>query len=122
MLGSGDGQFTDPEGIAVDGSGNVFVADGNLRIEKFACPIPPAPPACGVINGDPGAGTATCGGPCPLDFPFCAWVPGTVTGSCRCVDTPPCGSVVGVACSGSFCGSQNETCVTGGIASTCQCQ
>ncbi len=34
--GSGDGQFSDPEAVAVDQSGNVFVADtGNHRIEKF---------------------------------------------------------------------------------------
>src|SRR5262245_22960229 len=30
------GQFAYPQGVAVDGSGNVFVADsGNNRIEKF---------------------------------------------------------------------------------------
>jgi tripartite motif-containing protein 71 len=35
-FGSGDGQFNTPEGVAVDGSGNVFVADyGNDRIQKF---------------------------------------------------------------------------------------
>jgi|GEM_PF-2370348 len=34
--GSGDGQLSGPQGIAVDGSGNVFVADyGNTRIEEF---------------------------------------------------------------------------------------
>jgi DNA-binding beta-propeller fold protein YncE len=34
--GTGDGQFSVPEGIAVDGAGNVYVADGNHnRIEKF---------------------------------------------------------------------------------------
>ena len=34
--GTGNGQFTQPEGIAVDQSGNVLVADtGNNRIEKF---------------------------------------------------------------------------------------
>src|SRR5262249_6270131 len=42
--GSGDGQFISVDGnfldgIAVDASGNVFVADGNnFRIQKFACP------------------------------------------------------------------------------------
>jgi DNA-binding beta-propeller fold protein YncE len=38
--GSGDGQFANggPHGVAVDGSGHVFVADGhNNRIQKFAC-------------------------------------------------------------------------------------
>jgi DNA-binding beta-propeller fold protein YncE len=38
--GSGDGQFGNggPPGVAVDGSGHVFVADGlNNRIQKFAC-------------------------------------------------------------------------------------
>ncbi len=34
--GSGNGQFNDPEGIAVDSSGNIFVADsGNNRVQKF---------------------------------------------------------------------------------------
>src|SRR5205823_1205028 len=34
--GSGDGQFAYPGGVAVDGSGNVFVADtGNDRVQKF---------------------------------------------------------------------------------------
>ncbi len=32
----GDGQFNDPQGIAVDGAGNVYVADmSNARIQKF---------------------------------------------------------------------------------------
>ncbi|TMA57524.1 MAG: hypothetical protein E6J75_07440, partial [Deltaproteobacteria bacterium] len=35
-LGSGDGEFSQPSGVAVDGSGNVFVADtGNNRIQEF---------------------------------------------------------------------------------------
>src|SRR4030042_1741132 len=34
--GSGDGQFNYPAGVAVDSSGNVYVADlGNHRIQKF---------------------------------------------------------------------------------------
>ena len=34
--GAGDGQFTGPRGIGLDGSGNVYVADtGNNRIEVF---------------------------------------------------------------------------------------
>jgi DNA-binding beta-propeller fold protein YncE len=36
--GSGDGQFSTPRGIALDGSGHVYVADsGHNRIQKFAC-------------------------------------------------------------------------------------
>lgn len=35
-IGSGPGQFNNPRRVAVDPSGNVFVADfGNDRIEKF---------------------------------------------------------------------------------------
>ena len=34
--GGGDGQFYDSQGIAIDSSGNVYVADsGNNRIQKF---------------------------------------------------------------------------------------
>jgi tripartite motif-containing protein 71 len=37
--GNGDGQFNFPYGVAVDGSGNVFVAEyNNDRVQKFACP------------------------------------------------------------------------------------
>jgi tripartite motif-containing protein 71 len=34
--GNGDGQFNDPEGIAIDSAGNIYVVDtGNDRVEKF---------------------------------------------------------------------------------------
>ena len=45
--GSGDGEFYHPAGIALDGAGNVYVADTyNNRIQKFA-PVTPLP----VIGG-----------------------------------------------------------------------
>jgi len=34
--GNGDGQFVAPVGVAVDVSGNVYVADGNYRVQKFS--------------------------------------------------------------------------------------
>jgi DNA-binding beta-propeller fold protein YncE len=51
-LGSGAGQFANPESVAVDGDGNVYVADrGNARVEKFD-------PAGGFLGqwGTPGSG------------------------------------------------------------------
>ena len=34
--GTGNGQFNDPEGVAVDSGGNIYVADTvNNRIQKF---------------------------------------------------------------------------------------
>src|SRR5213078_2184244 len=52
--GSGDGQFSFPEGVAVDGSGNVFVADSYNRIQKFVCAIEECTgcSSCGDVNGD----------------------------------------------------------------------
>ena len=41
MLGTGDGQFNYPAGIAIDNAGNVYVADAfNYRIQKFTLPGP----------------------------------------------------------------------------------
>src|SRR5690606_18350974 len=33
--GSGDGQFSQPVGVCIDSSGNVYVSDQNGRIQKF---------------------------------------------------------------------------------------
>jgi sugar lactone lactonase YvrE len=152
--GTGVGQFVLPQGVAVDGGGNVFVADyfngvqvftgtgsiltrfgtyaatllavdgnGNVfvtddfhnTIQKFGCPVPPPPPPlCGLIAGDPAAGTAVCGGPCPLEFPFCGWVAGR---GCTCVDNPCAAGIAGTGCSGTFCSIQSQSC---GPECTCQ--
>jgi len=36
--GTGDGQFNQAIGVAVDASGNIFGSDFNNRVQKFACP------------------------------------------------------------------------------------
>ena len=62
--GTGNGQFNGPEGVAVDSSGNVYVADSfSNRVEKFTstgvyitqwgCSTPnPSPPACNAGSGN----------------------------------------------------------------------
>src|SRR5262249_46366420 len=50
--GSGGETLETPEGLAVDGSGNVLVADTNShRIEKFTCPTPPTYDVTGHWSG-----------------------------------------------------------------------
>jgi len=45
-LGSGDGQFREVQGIAVDSAGNVYVADtDNHRVQTFIPVITPVPPS-----------------------------------------------------------------------------
>ncbi|WP_440950736.1 PKD domain-containing protein [Methanosphaerula subterraneus] len=48
----GDGQFGNPQGVAVDSAGNVYVTDnGNNRVQKFAPETPPPAPAQAVTAG-----------------------------------------------------------------------
>jgi DNA-binding beta-propeller fold protein YncE len=51
-FGTGNGQFNQPTGVAVDGSGNVYVADpGNHRIQKFGyLPVPAQSTSWGRIK------------------------------------------------------------------------
>jgi DNA-binding beta-propeller fold protein YncE len=50
--GSGDGQFNGPQGIAVDASGNVYVADQqNHRIQKFQLSNPCPRGTSKVVSG-----------------------------------------------------------------------
>lgn len=47
-MGTGDGQFDLPEGVAVDTSGNLYVVDfTNDRVQKFG---PPALSAVGLLG------------------------------------------------------------------------
>jgi sugar lactone lactonase YvrE len=55
LVGSGDGQFSAPLGVATDCRGNVYVADeSNNRVEKFgdaaAAPPPCPPPTAGTTK------------------------------------------------------------------------
>ncbi len=94
--------------------GNVC-ATGTTCNAGACSPITGGP--CGVIRGDPNAGTAVCGGACPVEFPFCGWVQGTTSGECKCVDTM-CGQ--STACTTSQCPGQTDICVSTG-AGGCAC-
>jgi hypothetical protein len=72
-----------------------------------------------VTSGDPNSGTAVCGGECPLEVPFCEFVPAPAGGRCTCVDHQ-CGTA-GLACNGNLCPSQTQTCIQT-AAGGCQCQ
>jgi len=68
--GSADGQFTSPEGIAVDSSGNIYVTDtNNNRIQKFGIP--------GTIQPDPEPA------PAPEPTPTTEKVPGWIKNNAK---------------------------------------
>lgn len=62
--GTGDGQFNDPWGVAVDGSGNVYIADTlNHRVQKFgpSYTLTITATAGGTTNPSPGNYTYLAG-------------------------------------------------------------
>jgi hypothetical protein len=110
--GSGDGQFNQPEGIAVDNkNGNVFVADEfNARIQKFSCPTPPLPrlfgQPCGTCSG------AVWGHQCGVSGTPLICVASQVTASV-CHTNADCGS-------GQICQDANSlTCSPGQCGFAC---
>jgi hypothetical protein len=69
IAGTGAGQFKSPEGAAVDGSGNVFVADGN-RISEFntSAATISFDRAWGIGVATGGTGFETCTSSCAQGF------------------------------------------------------
>jgi hypothetical protein len=58
-IGTDDGQFTTPTGIAVDGSGYVYVADMNMRVQKFKSSNVSNTYSLTVTKSGTGSGTVT---------------------------------------------------------------
>jgi len=116
--GAGPCHVCGPEGNNAGLCGGVCCPAGEICSVAGACfaPVPtptPTPVECGVLSGDPNGGTATCGGRCPLEFPFCEFVSGTAGGRCTCVDHH-CGGPGNprLACNDDFCPDQGQICTT----------
>jgi len=107
--GGGPCHVCGPEGNNTGLCGGICCPPGETCTAEGAC----APIECGVVSGDPNAGTAMCGGRCPEEFPLCEFVPGFGGGRCTCVDHQ-CGGpgTPGVACNENLCPGQEQICTT----------
>ncbi len=107
--GSGSGGLWDPDGMAIDSSGNVYVANlGSDLVQEYADPVTPVTHTLSVTDAGTGSGTITsnptgidCGSTCSLAF---------ATGASVTLTATPTGGSTFTGWSGGGC-SGTSTCV-----------
>jgi DNA-binding beta-propeller fold protein YncE len=118
-LGSGDGQFNAPQGVAVDCRGSVYVSDGNNdRVQKFGDPLNAAAPPCAKRS----SATILACSPASVPPGSAATCTATVTDTDAGAKSDPSGSVsFSSDGSGGFGGSTSCSLIAAGAGqSSCQ--